>query len=233
MTLTPAGRVFVKDIENVYYQMIWAVERGQNFSSHYEKEIRIGLPRRSYFANLPKAIEKMGEIHPEVSVMPVFAPSGLVGEYQKGNLDLVIADEEDIKGVKGAKPLPLYRSPLKLLTRKDDVLTALPQVTKEDIVGRTFLVGRVSRKNLRKVQLELEKKGIVKTLNSDSHDTTLTLVGAGKAICLSPEFYRSEGGDCAWLDFDTDAYIQISLLLSEDERRQEVLEFVELLKRYA
>ncbi len=94
-------------------------------------------------------------------------------------------------------------------------------------------MGRVSRKNLRKVQLELEKEGIVKTLNSDSHDTTLTLVGAGKAICLSPEFYRSEGGDCAWLDFDTDAYIQISLLLSEDERRQEVLEFVELLKRYA
>lgn len=231
VALTPAGRVFVKDVENVYRQLQFAIERGQNFSSHYEKEIRIGLPRRAYFRDLPVAMEKMSGIHPEVAVVPVFSSDGLIDGFQRGDLDLIIVDEEDFKGVKGTKQIPLYRSPIKLLTRKNDVLTKLPIVTKNDIVGRTLLVGSVSRKNLRKLQIELENEGIVKTMNSDSHDTTLTLVSAGKAICLSPEFYKEEGGDCAWLDYDTDAYIQISLLSRESERRPEVLQFMEILKQ--
>ncbi|MBR1868374.1 MAG: LysR family transcriptional regulator [Clostridia bacterium] len=230
VSLTPAGRVFVKDVENIYRQLQLAIERGQNFSSHYEKEIRIGLPRRAYYSDLPIAIEKMGEVYPEVAIAPVFSPNDLTDGFLKGDLDLVIGDEEDFKGVKGSKQIPLYRSPIKLLARKDDVLTKLPVVTKENIVGRTLLVGSVSRKNLRKLQLALENEGVVKTMNSDSHDTTLTLVSAGKAICLSPEFYKAEGGDCAWLDYDTDAYVQISLLSREGERRPEVLKFIELLK---
>lgn len=230
VSLTPAGRVFVKDVENIYRQLQLAIERGQNFSSHYEKEIRIGLPRRAYYSDLPIAIEKIGEVYPEVAIAPVFSPNDLTDGFLKGDLDLVIGDEEDFKGVKGSKQIPLYRSPIKLLARKDDILTKLPVVTKENIVGRTLLVGSVSRKNLRKLQLTLENEGVVKTMNSDSHDTTLTLVSAGKAICLSPEFYKAEGGDCAWLDYDTDAYVQISLLLREGERRPEVLKFIELLK---
>ena len=231
VALTPAGRVFAKDIENIYRELQLAIERGQNFSSHYEKEIRIGLPRRAYFRDLPTAMEKMGAVHPEVAIVPVFSSNGLIDGFHKGDLDLIIGDEEDFKGVKAAKQIPLYRSPIKLLARKSDVLTKLPVVTENDIVGRTLLVGSASRKNLRKLQLDLESKGIVKTMNSDSHDTTLTLVSAGKAICLSPEFYKEEGGDCAWLNYETDAYIQISLLVREGERRKEVLRFMELLKQ--
>ncbi len=230
--LTPAGRIFVKDIENIYRQLLIAVERGQNFSSDYEKEIRVGLPRRSYYPNLPKAIAKMSRSHPEISIVPVFSQNDLSGDFQKGAVDVIIGDEEDFKGISETKIIPLYRSPIKLITRKDDVLTTIPLVKKEHIVGRTMLVGSMSRKNLRKLQIKIERDNIVKTMNSDSHDTTLTLVSAGKAICLSPEFYKSEGGDIAWLDFDTDAYIAISAVFKEKENREEVLQFISILKQF-
>ena len=126
---------------------------------------------------------------------------------------------------------PLYSSPIRLITRKDDVLTKLDVVQKEHIVGRTMLVGSVSRKNLRTLQLELMREGIVKTMNSDSPETTITQVSAGKAVCLAPDFYREEGGDCAWLPYDTDVRIEIALLSRENERKEEVLSFIELIKR--
>ena len=232
VSLTPAGRIFVKDVENIYRALISAVERGQNFSAHYEKEIRVGIPRRSYFPKLPYVMEKFNRVRPEVAIVPVFAGNGIAGDFHKGELDLMIGDEEDLKGIKNALLFPLYKSPIRLITRKDDVLTKLPIVKREDVVGRTLLVGSASRKNLRKLQLEMEKSGFVSTMNSDSHDTTLTLVAAGKAICLSPEFYKAEGGDCAWCVFDTDAYVQISLLAFEQERRPEVLEFISLLQEF-
>lgn len=231
VSLTPAGRVFVGDLEQIYRQIQSAVERGQNFSSHYEKEIRVGLPRRSYFPALPKVMERMGKTHPEIAVVPYFLSTGLLGTFLKGDLDVIVADEEDLRGIRGGTLVPLYRSPIRLLTRKDDVLTKLPLVTKNDIVGRTLLVGSVSRKNLRKVQLELERDGIVNTMNSDSHDTTLTLVSAGKAICLSPAFYQSEGGDCAWLPYDTDVSIGVSALVRENDRRPELRLFLDLLQQ--
>ncbi|MBR1747011.1 MAG: LysR family transcriptional regulator [Clostridia bacterium] len=213
VALTPAGRVFVSDLEKVLRDLHFAVERGQNFSTHFDKEIRVGLPRRSYFPALPAVLEKMGRERPDLSIAPVFAPNGLLAAFAKGEVDLIIADEEDLKGVKDAKRVPLYRSPIRLLVAKDDPLTALPIVKKTDLSGRTLLVGSVSRKNLRRLQIELEDEGVVRTFNSDSHDTTLTLVAAGKAVCLSPDFYRAEGGECAWLAYDTDAFIQISLLM--------------------
>ena len=231
VALTPAGRRFVRDLESVYRQINYAVEMGQNFSSFYEKEIRVGLMRRSYFSALPSAIEEMGKTHPEVSIVPVFT-NGLSDGLLKGELDVVIADEEDLKGIKGTKRKFLYSSPIKLLTRKDDVLTALPVVTKDDIIGRTFLVGSASRKVLRKIQLELEREGIVKTMNSDSHDTTLTLVSAGKAICLAPEFYKAEGGDCVWLKYDTDYEIKIAAAYV-DNGREEVGVFLDTLVKFA
>ncbi|MBR1677167.1 MAG: LysR family transcriptional regulator [Clostridia bacterium] len=231
VALTPAGRRFVRDMESVYRQINYAVEMGQNFSSFYEKEIRVGLMRRSYFSALPSAIEEMGKKHPEVSIAPVFT-NGLSDGLLKGELDVVIADEEDLKGIKGTKRVFLYSSPIKLLTRKDDVLTALPVVKKDDIIGRTFLVGSASRKVLRKIQLELEREGIVKTMNSDSHDTTLTLVSAGKAICLAPEFYKAEGGDCVWLKYDTDYEIKIAAAYV-DNGREEVGVFLDTLVKVA
>ena len=232
VALTPAGRVFVKDIEKAYRDILAAIERGQNFSSRYEKEIRVGLPRRSYYSSLPLVMERMGKTHPEIAVVPVFS-AGLTGDFHKGDVDVLIGDEEDLKGISGGILTPLYRSPIRLLTRKNDVLTTLKEVTEEDIVGRTLLVGAISRKNLRKLQLKLEKSGLVQTMNSDSHDTTLTLVASGKAICLSPDFYKAEGGNCAFLPFKTDAYIQISALVRENDARSEIREFVHLLQEYA
>jgi len=231
VSLTPAGRVFVKDLEQIYRDLNQAVERGQNFSMNYEKEIRVGLPRRSYFSALPKVMEEMNKRYPEIAVSPLFVGNDLINIYLKGELDVIIGDDEDFKGIKNSKKIVLYNSPIMLLTRRDDVLTALDVVTKENITGRTLLVGSVSRKNLRKLQLELERDEVVKTLNSDSHDTTLTLVSAGKAICLSPEFYKAEGGDCAWLKYDTDKSITISALYHERENRKEVLDFLKMLEK--
>ncbi len=230
VSLTPAGRTFIREIEEIYKRLNEAIERGQNFAFHYEKEIRIGLPRRSYFPRLPSAIEKLNKTRPEVSVVPIFSQNNIVESFLKGDLDLIVGDEEDFRGIRGAKSVFLYDCPIRLLTRKEDVLTRLPIVKKENIVGRTLLVGSASRKNLQKLQNELVKEGLVRTMNSDSHDTSLTLVAAGKAICLSPAFYQAEGGDCAFLPFDTSASIRIVAITKKEELRPEVLLFLSKLK---
>ncbi len=72
--LTPAGEQFCTTLNNIRNELKRAIEQGQNFSSHYQTNISIGLPTRSALYFLPQAIEIFERENESIFITPHFLP---------------------------------------------------------------------------------------------------------------------------------------------------------------
>ena len=230
-TLTPAGEQFCVTLRNVRAELKKAIEQAQNFSAKYSENITIGMGWRSSIYYLPQIIRDFSQLHPSVSVTPVFSVEHSIENFLKGKTDIVFALEEEIRKVPDIRAHKFYESPIYLISQPDDPLAKKKRVTVKDLSGRTLMVGGGSPMALRKVQQRVISTVNINYFNSADHDTTLTNVAADHGICLAPGFLNDHNPDYAWTPFDCKETISCVLCTHKDDNRKIVMELVDLMQK--
>ena len=228
--LTPAGAQFCITLRNVRAELQKAIEQAQNFSTRYSENITIGLGWRSAIYYLPQIMQKFTQLHPSVSITPVFSSDHYIEQFLKGETDIVFALEEHVRKVPDIQIHPFYQSPIYLISQLDDPLAMKELVTAWDLTGRTLMVGGGSPAALRKVQQRIIRTVDINYFNSADHDTTLTNVAANMGICLAPGFLNDHNPDYAWTPFDCEERISCVLCTHKDDSREIVQELVKLMQ---
>ena len=228
--LTPAGAQFCVTLRNVRDELKKAIEQAQNFSIRYSENITIGSTWRSAIYDLPLIIRKLAQIHPSVSITPVYSADNTINQFLKGEIDIIFALEEDIRRIPDIHIHPFYNSPIYLISQHDDPLAEKDRITVWDLAGRTLMVGGGSPAALQKVQHRVIHTVDVNYFNSADHDTTLTNVAANRGICLAPGFLNDHNPDYAWTPFDCQETTSCVLCTHKDDTRGIVQEIVELMQ---
>ena len=229
-TLTPAGAQFCATLRNVRDELKNAIEQAQNFSTRYSENITIGSAWRSAIYDLPQIIRKLAQIHPSVSITPVYSANNSIEQFLKGETDIVFALEEHVRKISDIRIHSFYQSPIYLISQLDDPLAKRELVTVGDLAGRTLMVGGGSPAALRKVQQRVMHSVEINYFNSADHDTTLTNVAANLGICLAPGFLNDHNPDYAWTPFDCQETISCVLCTHKDDTRGIVQEIVGLMQ---
>ena len=230
--LTPAGSQFCATLRNVRAELKKAIEQAQNFSTRYSENITIGLGWRSAIYHLPQIMREFAQLHPSVSVTPVFSADHSMEQFLKGETDIVFALEEAVRKIPDIQIHDFYESPICLISQPNDPLARKELVTVDDLAGRTLMVGGGSPAALRKVQQRVIHTVDINYFNSADHDTTLTNVAADLGICLAPGFLNDHNPDYAWTLFDCGETISCVLCTHKDDTRRIVHELVELLQDF-
>ncbi len=230
--LTPAGEQFCVTLRNVRQELKNAVEQAQNFSARYAENISIGMPVRSAIYGLPRLMRRFAQLHPAVSITPVYSYANSIDQFLKGETDILFALETSVRHISDIQIQPFYNSPIYLITLPDDPLAKKERVTAEDLAGRTLMIGGGSPPALKKVQQRIIAGGGVNYFNSADHETTLTNVAAEKGVCLSPGFLNNHNPEFAWTPFDCKETISCVLCTHREDQRPIVREFVALLREH-
>ncbi|WP_316670014.1 LysR family transcriptional regulator [uncultured Propionibacterium sp.] len=228
--LTPAGAQFCIALRSIRDDLKRAVEMGQNFGSRYAEALHIGLPDRASLAALPRAIRKFGELHPDVSVTPVFDPTGSPDAFLRGEQDAFFTLEERVRRAADVTVHPLYDSRIYLITLRNDPLARKELVTMDDLRERTLMVGGGSPTALRAIQHRVVSALGIDHFNSADHDTTLVNVLAGRGVCLAPGMLNSGSDDVAWTPFDCPETISCVLCTHASDKRGSTLDLVRILQ---
>ena len=207
-----------------------AIEQAQNFSARYTEDITLGLSYRTAIYDLPKIMKEFSQLHPSVSISPIFSADKSIDLFLKGETDVTFALAEQVKRIPDIQIHPFYESPICLITKPDDPLARKEFVTADDLAGRTLMVGGGSPLSLRKVQHRVISTVGINYFNSADHDTTLTNVAADRGICLAPGFLNDHNPAFAWTPFQCEETISCVLCTHKGDTRQIVKEFVTLLQ---
>ncbi|MBR1648401.1 MAG: LysR family transcriptional regulator [Alphaproteobacteria bacterium] len=229
--LTPAGMQFSHALKNIRAELKNAVEQGQNFSSQYSSSIIIGIPVRSMLKRLPQAMMEFSSKFPDVSIVPRFIGFYKPEAFLSGQIDILAAMDFELKHIPDVKQHRLYECGISLVMRDDDILSSKEKITKQDLEGRTLLVGGGSPPMLQRLQQRLIRTQTIKYLNSSDHDTTLTYVAAQKAVCLSPDFFNEDTTGFKRITFDCPEKFKIVLCTHSTDKRESLQYFVKLLQK--
>ena len=228
--LTPAGEQFCVQLRNIRQELKQAIEQGQNFSQKYDDNIVIGLPVRSVLPNLPKVIQAFNKKYPHILISPQFTGFYYTQAFLRSEQDILFAMDFEMKHIPDINVHPLYKSPIYLVSQKEDPLATKKLVKEKDLYGRTLLVGGGSPPALKRVQDRLVHCGKVHYLTSADHDTTLVRIAAGQAVCLSPGFFRDEHDGFAWTRFDCEEHFNCVLCTHTSDKRASIKTLVEMLQ---
>ncbi len=228
--LTPAGTQFCVALRAIREELKNAIEQGQNVSQKYDDNITLGLPVRSVLPNLPKVIQQFNKKYPHILISPQFTGFYASRAFLRGEQDILFAMDFEMKHVPDINVHPLYKSPIYLVSRKDDALAQKDIITENDLYGRTLLVGGGSPPALKRVQNRILRSGKVAYLTSADHDTTLIRVSAGQAVCLSPGFFRDEQDAVAWTKFDCEEHFNCVLCTHAQDKRESIKTLLEMLQ---
>ena len=231
-TLTPAGEQFVSTIRDIHSQLNRAIEQGQNFSTKYRDNIRIGMSVRSAIYYLPEIINLFQKEESSVSITPVFDYHDYLEPFLKGETDIVFAFKERVKHIPDIRIHDFYHSHVYLVCRSDDILAKKKIITKDDLSNRTLMVGGGSPGPLRKLQQDIIADKSVSYFNSNDHDTSLTFVASGQAVVLSPGMLNDHNTQFAWIPFDTDITFECVLCTHADDSRKTVKQLITLMKDF-
>lgn len=230
VTLTPAGNQFITQLRRIRQELFDAIEQGQNFSDKYQQSISIGIANREALHFLPNAIKKMEKTYPGVQIIPKFHESGNMDAFLKNEVDILFALEEETKQLANSNIFPIFNSHIYLITKNDDSLAKKQLITKNDLKGRTLMIGGGSPYTLRNLQQQLitSKKLNLSYFNSPDHDSTLTNIAAGKGICLAPGFLNDHSHLFSWIPFDSQNIFECVLCTHKDDNRPELREFIKI-----
>ena len=218
----------IKELEN---EVGFKIFEGQNFSAKYSDNITIALPVRSMLKFLPQAIMDLGAKYPEVSISPKFIGFYNTDDFLRGNADVLVAMDFEVKHIPDIKIHPLYECGISLVMRDDDELAAKSIIHQEDLYGRTLMVGGGSPPALQRVQQRLIHTQKINYFNSADHDTTLTNVAAKKGICLSPDFFNEDTGGFKRIPFACPEKFKIVLCTHANDKRDRLMYFIKLLQK--
>ena len=228
--LTPAGKQFVTELEEIRQRLKKAIEQGQNFSARYLEDIRISLPIRSAVYFLPDAIRRFSVSYPAVSVTPRFDWNACISSFLNFEQDIAFAMRHELRRVPNITIHTLFDSGIYLITEPGDELVGKALVTADDLKGRTLMVGGGSPPALRQVQQRVIDRGNISYFNSHDHDTTLTNVEAGRGVCLAPGFLNDRNPRFAWIPFDCEEVIPCVLCTHKNEKRDSVHSLIRIIQ---
>ena len=227
--LTPAGEQFVATIRDINSQLNRAIEQGQNFSTKYRDNIRIAIPVRSAIYYLPEIINLFQKEEASVSITPVFSYDNVMETFLSGEADILFSFKDIIRHIPDIKVTDFYRSHIYLVCRNDDPLAKKKIITKNDLTGRTLMIGGGSPLHLKKLQQEIIQDKSISYFNSNDHDTSLTFVASGQAIVLSPGILNDHNPQFSWIPFDTDIAFDCVLCTHLEDKRKTVKQLISLL----
>lgn len=231
--LTPAGEQFLATLHDIDNQLKRAIEQGQNFAFRYRDNITIGMSVRSALYHLPKIIREFRKDEPSVSITPLFNYYNSLDSFLSGETDILFSVKSGVKHIPDILIHDLFDSHIYLVCRPDDPLAKKSLIRKEDIKGRTLMIGGGSPAPLKKLQQEIILDSSVSYFNSNDHDTSLTFVASGEAIVLSPGFLNDHNPEFRWIPFDCDVKIPCVLCTHKADERKPVHELTrQILKFY-
>ena len=217
--LTPAGEQFLVTLRDVDAQLKRAIEQGQNFAFRYRDNITIGMPLRSALYHLPEIIREFKNEDPSVSVTPLFNYYNYLESFLSGETDILFSTKARVQHIPDIRIHDLFDSHIYFVCRPDDPLAGKSIIRKEDIKGRTLMIGGGSPLPLKKLQQEIIEDPTVSYFNSNDHDTSLTFVTSGEAIVLSPGFLNDHNPQFTWIPFDCDIRIPCVLCSHKNDER--------------
>ena len=230
-SLTPAGAQFVGFLSGMREDLKRAIEQGQNFSAKYRDSISISLIVRQAIYFLPEAMRLFSASHPDVQIIPKFQYDNGMDDFLKNETDILFTLKEQTKQLPGVAVHDLFESHIYLIAQRDDPMAEKNLIRREDLHGRTLMVGGGSPPALRAVQHRLIATGQIEYFNSADHDTTLTNVAAGRGICLAPGFLNDHSGQFAWIPFDCKESFSCVLCTHREDRRESLAAFIDLLRK--
>ena len=230
--LTPAGEQFCTTLRSVRAELKKAIEQAQNFSSKYSENITVDSVWRAAIYQLPQIIRRFAQLHPSVSITPLFSADDSIERFLRGESDIAFALEENVRKIPDIQIHPFYESPIYLVSRLDDPLAQKERIEISDLVGRTLMVGGGSPAALRKVQQRVIQTIGIDYFNSANHDTTLTNVAADLGVCLAPGCLNDHNPDYAWTPFHCEETISCVLCTHRDDNRPIVRELVNLMQTH-
>ena len=230
-SLTPAGAQFVGFLSGMREDLKRAIEQGQNFSAKYRDSISISLIVRQAIYFLPEAMRLFSASHPDVQIIPKFQYDNGMDDFLKNETDILFMLKEQTKQLPGVAVHDLFESHIYLIAQRDDPMAEKNLIRREDLHGRTLMVGGGSPPALRAVQHRLIATGQIEYFNSADHDTTLTNVAAGRGICLAPGFLNDHSGQFAWIPFDCKESFSCVLCTHREDRRESLAAFIDLLRK--
>lgn len=231
VTLTPAGIQFITSIRTIREDLKKAIEQGQNFSLHYDEDLKICLPLRSALYFLPEIILEFAKIRPSISISPEFIYSGGVDSFLRGEYDFYFGYANELKRVSEVKAHPLFDSHIYLITQKEDSLASKTLITMNDLENRTLMIGGGSPPPLRAVQQRIISQINLSYFNSHDHDTTLTNVAANRGVCLAPGFLNDHNDEFAWIPFECNETIPCTIYTHSDDTRDSIKKFLKIMKQ--
>lgn len=227
--LTPAGEQFIATIRDMNVQLKRAIEQGQNFSTRYRDNIRIGMSVRSAIYYLPEIINLFHEEEPSVSITPIFDYHDHIEPFLAGETDILFAIRDSIRHLPDIRIHDFYDSHLYLVCNRNDPLAGKKLIRKEDLKGRTLMIGGGSPGPLKKLQQEIIQDPEVSYFNSNDHDTSLTFVATGTAVVISPGLLNDHNPQFAWIPFDTEMAIPCVLCTHVSDKRTTLNRLLELM----
>ena len=140
-TITPAGEQFIATIRDVNSQIKRVIEHGQNFSAKYRDNIRVVMSVRSALFYLPEVIKAYRKDEPSISITPLFDYYNYLDSFVSGQADIVFTVKDRVRHMPDIQIFDLYDSHLYLVCNSDDPLAKKKIIKKDDLKGRTLMVG--------------------------------------------------------------------------------------------
>ena len=227
--LTPAGEQFIVTLKDIRNQLKRAIEQGQNFSSAYSENIRIGMPTRSCLYLLPEVMKVYALEYPSVSITPYFDLYHGLDTFLKGDLDIIFENADSVNHIPDTISTPIYTTHFYFVCNNDDAYANKTIIKEEDLKDRTLLVNGGSSKVLRKIQQRVIQNTGCKYFNSNDHDTSLTYIASNRAIVIAPGSLNDHTNAFTWIPFDCEECLHYVLLTHSSDTRWSLHRLLQLL----
>ncbi len=231
-SVTPAGEQFIVTLRDIRAQLTTAIEQGQNFSARYRDNIRIGMPVRSAVFWLPEVMRLYRREDASVSITPAVSYRNYLDAFLTGETDIVFSLQSRVKHMPDVRIHEFFRTRIYLVVRSDDPLADQTVITRENLKGRTLMIGGGSPPELKKIQNEIIRDPEISYFNSPDYDTSLTYVAADQAVVLAPGYLNDHHGMFRWIPFDTDVSMPCVLCTHASDSRRSLNRFLEILTEY-
>ncbi|MBQ9663062.1 MAG: LysR family transcriptional regulator [Oscillospiraceae bacterium] len=200
--LTDAGRSFclkARSLETAWLQFI----DGISALPREVRRLRIGMGSRVYSNHLFEPVVQFYDAHPELEVTFVTeAGHDFLAGLRDGELDLALDRMPPIPLLTTAEDLvaePLIFERQCVLTSRSDPKAAQQELRIEDLRGCTVMTGLENSMEDRVLRYDLRNTGMVfnRIYRSDSIETNMSLIRAGKGILIGPESFADYYGVAA------------------------------------
>lgn len=233
VNLTPAGRIFCKEMPQILGLMQRTIASMKNCTDKFTNVINIGLnPQRSQ-REVSEVLNTYCREHPDIQPeIRQYIGRERMDAFKRGELDVSVFVPDGYSENIDIHMEPLYHSRLYAVCSKDDPLAEKQLVTAQDLTGyRVMLSGKNTISVLHHAQEYLQKNVMFEEIYSDSLDSTLLWIMSMGGAALVPGYCYSINPNLAWIPFDWPERLTFAIARNESDTRDYVLDFVETMKR--